>query len=329
MPKHLSAITLAAVMLTSGLGVSTVIQSATAQDSKGPIADMLNAMDSFGARLAGLETSNQELNSLLEEAKAENEKLQSNVKVLNLQNAALQSQIDALQSELDTVYESDADLQWQIEESRAMLESELVQMEMRLAESNALQPHQIPGEDLQMLMAMMDSMLTQMTILEARIAALENGETWEGSSNNGGSGNDNNNPPVSQDNDSDGFTVSEGDCNDNNNDINPGQDEIANGIDDNCDGQIDEGTEAALEGISIEAIDDSGSLTDTLKYTASANYSDGSTVDITDEASWAGEGAASAGTDPGVFLCIGAGSGEISAEYEGFAETASYTCKLV
>jgi hypothetical protein len=294
---------------------------------------MLNAIDGFGARLTGLEANNQELNSLLEEAKAENEKLQSNVKVLNLQNAALQSQLDALQSELNTVYESDADLQWQIDESRAMLESELIQMEMRLAESNALQPDQIPSEDLQMLMAMMDSMLTQLTILEARIAALENGETWEGPSNNeGGNGNNDdndNNPPVNEDNDSDGFTISEGDCNDDNNDINPGQDEIANGIDDNCDGQIDEGAEAVLEGISIEAIDDSGSLTDTLKYTASATYSDGSTLDITDEASWAGEGAANAGTDPGVFLCIGAGSGEISAEYEGFTETASYTCQLV
>lgn len=48
--------------------------------------------------------------------------------------------------------------------------------------------------------------------------------------------------PGDEDNDSDGYTVAEGDCNDDDANVNPGETEIANEIDDNCNGQIDEGT---------------------------------------------------------------------------------------
>ncbi|MFK7757698.1 MAG: MopE-related protein [Flavobacteriales bacterium] len=41
--------------------------------------------------------------------------------------------------------------------------------------------------------------------------------------------------------DNDGFLVSEGDCDESNADINPGMDEVCDGIDNNCDGNIDEG----------------------------------------------------------------------------------------
>jgi hypothetical protein len=41
--------------------------------------------------------------------------------------------------------------------------------------------------------------------------------------------------------DGDGYTPSEGDCNDLQATVNPGATEVANGIDDNCDGVIDEG----------------------------------------------------------------------------------------
>ena len=50
-------------------------------------------------------------------------------------------------------------------------------------------------------------------------------------------------PPCQQclDNDADGFTTCNGDCNDSNFNIRPGAQETCNGIDDDCDGQIDEG----------------------------------------------------------------------------------------
>ncbi len=43
------------------------------------------------------------------------------------------------------------------------------------------------------------------------------------------------------DNDADGFTTCQGDCNDNNLNINPARPELCNGVDDDCDGQVDEG----------------------------------------------------------------------------------------
>jgi hypothetical protein len=46
--------------------------------------------------------------------------------------------------------------------------------------------------------------------------------------------------PVGSDEDGDGWTVDEGDCDDGDGAISPSETEICNGIDDNCDGQIDE-----------------------------------------------------------------------------------------
>ena len=46
------------------------------------------------------------------------------------------------------------------------------------------------------------------------------------------------------DNDEDGFTENQGDCDDNDPTVNPSQSEVENNIDDNCDSVIDEGTNA-------------------------------------------------------------------------------------
>ncbi len=59
------------------------------------------------------------------------------------------------------------------------------------------------------------------------------------------SGNDCENGDVEQyDQDSDGWALCGGDCDDSDPDVNPGGTEQANGVDDDCDGIIDEGTEA-------------------------------------------------------------------------------------
>lgn len=57
-------------------------------------------------------------------------------------------------------------------------------------------------------------------VLESRIAALEN---------------------LIPDKDADGYKVTQGDCNDFDATINPGADELCDGVDNNCDGEIDEG----------------------------------------------------------------------------------------
>ena len=49
------------------------------------------------------------------------------------------------------------------------------------------------------------------------------------------------------DNDGDGYSVCEGDCDDTHASVHPGASEICNGMDDNCDGQVDEGGNALCD----------------------------------------------------------------------------------
>ncbi|MBM4365088.1 MAG: putative metal-binding motif-containing protein [Deltaproteobacteria bacterium] len=51
---------------------------------------------------------------------------------------------------------------------------------------------------------------------------------------------------TAPDDDADGFTEAEGDCDDNDGNVNPGEVEVCNGRDDNCDGDVDEGVEKTL-----------------------------------------------------------------------------------
>lgn len=53
-------------------------------------------------------------------------------------------------------------------------------------------------------------------------------------------------PNTFCDNDGDSFAEDQGDCNDSNSKINPNANEICNGLDDNCDGKIDEGVETTM-----------------------------------------------------------------------------------
>ena len=52
---------------------------------------------------------------------------------------------------------------------------------------------------------------------------------------------------LAYDDDGDGVTENEGDCDDANADVHPGAVEVCNGIDDNCDGSIDEGCQTYYE----------------------------------------------------------------------------------
>jgi uncharacterized protein (TIGR02145 family) len=53
------------------------------------------------------------------------------------------------------------------------------------------------------------------------------------------------------DNDNDGYTENQGDCDDNNAQINPGATEIEDGVDNDCDGDIDEGFDVDGDGYSL------------------------------------------------------------------------------
>ena len=60
---------------------------------------------------------------------------------------------------------------------------------------------------------------------------------------------------AQQDNDGDGFTVEEGDCDDCDAEVHPGADEYCNGIDDDCDQLVDEDFDLDGDGL-VDCVDD-------------------------------------------------------------------------
>jgi hypothetical protein len=66
------------------------------------------------------------------------------------------------------------------------------------------------------------------------------------------------------DGDGDGFTLSAGDCNDDDAAIHPDADEICDSVDNNCDGEIDE--DAAVDAATFYADSDSDSYGDAASY---------------------------------------------------------------
>ncbi len=62
---------------------------------------------------------------------------------------------------------------------------------------------------------------------------------------------------AQDDNDGDGYTVDDGDCNDCDADVHPGASEACNEVDDNCDGSVDEGFDDNGDGV-IDCYDDDG-----------------------------------------------------------------------
>ena len=98
-------------------------------------------------------------------------------------------------------------------------------------------------------------------------------------------------PPYYQDIDGDGFSENEGDCDDTNASVNPGATEIEDGIDNDCDGVIDEdfnqsGTVTDIEGNIYDYLA-YGNQAWTVENAEMVHYSDGTPIpQVTDNTEW-------------------------------------------
>ena len=93
------------------------------------------------------------------------------------------------------------------------------------------------------------------------------------------------------DNDGDGFTENQGDCNDNNYQVNPGATEIEDGVDNDCDGEIDEGfnqsgTVTDIDGNTYDYLS-YGDQVWTVENAEMVTYRDGTQIpQVTDATEW-------------------------------------------
>ena len=119
------------------------------------------------------------------------------------------------------------------------------------------------------------------------------------------------------DDDNDGFAENQGDCDDANANIYPGAQEVCgDGIDQDCNGE-DLKCSAAIISIEVTPPDPSLNVGDKQQFTATANYDDGTTRDITKTAFWHTSNGSVAVLDesltPGLFKAVGAGETTITA----------------
>ena len=96
---------------------------------------------------------------------------------------------------------------------------------------------------------------------------------------------------LDTDNDNDGYTENQGDCDDNNYEVNPGASEIEDGIDNNCDGEVDEGfnqsgTVTDIDGNSYDYLT-YGDQVWTVDNAEMVTYRDGTVIpQVTDNDEW-------------------------------------------
>ncbi|MEO1056698.1 MAG: RHS repeat-associated core domain-containing protein, partial [Actinomycetota bacterium] len=129
--------------------------------------------------------------------------------------------------------------------------------------------------------------------------------------------------PADFDGDSDGFTPNEGDCNDGDQSINPGEVETdGDGIDSNCDGEDDD---LGVVAVGITGVDNDLPVGRSRSFTAQALLTDDRVIDITELATFATTDDSIATIDGRTVTAVAAGTFSVTASYAGFTTPKSLT----
>ncbi len=125
--------------------------------------------------------------------------------------------------------------------------------------------------------------------------------------------------PADFDGDSDGFTPNQGDCNDADATINPGEGEIdGDAVDSNCDGEDDD---LGVVAVGITGVDNDLPVGRSRSFAARALLADGRTVDITELATFASTEPSVATVAGRTATAITAGAFGVTATYSGLTAT--------